>query len=137
MSATLVDSSVLLDTFTNDPVWSQWSESKLEERADQGALYINPIIYAEASIGFNRIEEVEAAMPSSRFRRLDIPVEAAFLAGKAFLKYWTRGGARTAPLPDFFIGAHAAVAGLSLLTRDPARVRTYFPTVSLISPKEQ
>jgi len=136
VSDTLVDSSVLLDILTNDPEWSQWSGANLDECAKTGTLCINAIIYAEVSIGFNLIEEVEEALPAASFSRLHLPLEAAFLAGKAFVQYKRRGGARSAPLPDFFVGAHAAVAGLGLLTRDAARIRTYFPTVKLISPDE-
>lgn len=130
-----MDSNVLLDVLTNDPIWSQWSEGKLEECAVRGALCINPLIYAEVSISFHLIEEMEAVLPPSTFRRLDLPLEAAFLAGKAFVRYKKQGGTRTTTLPDFFIGAHAAVAGLDLLTRDSTRYRTYFPTISVISPE--
>jgi len=97
-------------------------------------LVINPLIYAEVSVGFTRIEELEAALPLDLYRRDPLPFEAAFLAGKAFLTYRRLGGIRSSPLPDFYIGAHAAVAGLRLLTRDPARFRTYFPSVHLLSP---
>ena len=107
----------------------------LSRAADESTLAINPIIYAEASIGFRTIEELEDLLPSGDFRRLDLPYEAAFLAGKAFLKYKRRGGNRNVPLPDFYIGAHAAVAGLRLLTRDPRRYGMYFPTVELIAPE--
>jgi len=135
VKGTLVDSNVLLDVLTDDPVWSPWSAEMIERCANEGSLFINPLIYAEVSIGFNLIEEVEAALPETSFQRLDIPSEAAFLAGKAFLRYRKRGGLRKVTLPDFFIGAHAAVTGLSLLTRDDRRFRTYFPTVVLISPR--
>ena len=131
---TLVDSNVLLDLVTNDTTWSDWSAEMLSQAADQSNLAINPVIYAEVSIGYSTIEEIEDLLPAVDFRRLDLPYEAAFLAGKAFLSYRRRGGSRTAPLPDFYIGAHAAVAGLRLLTRDPRRYRTYFPTVHLIAP---
>jgi predicted nucleic acid-binding protein len=134
MGTVLVDSNVLLDVATNDPVWAEWSAQALEAAADQAPLAINPLIYAEVSIGFARIEDVEEALPVRLYRREPLPYEAAFLAGKAFLQYRRRGGARTAPLPDFYIGAHAAVAGFQLLTRDPTRYRTYFPTVELIAP---
>jgi predicted nucleic acid-binding protein len=109
----------------------------LEEAADNSRLVINAIIYSEVSIGFTRIEDLEEALPQSMFEREPIPFEAAFLAGKAFLSYRKRGGAETSPLPDFFIGAHAAVAGYRLLTRDATRYRTYFPTLSLITPDTQ
>ena len=134
MSDTLVDSNVLLDMMTNDPTWSPWSSSAVERCANQGELCINPLIYAEVSIGYETIEELEAVLPKDSFRRLPLPLEAAFLAGKAFRRYRASGGTRTSTLPDFFIGAHAAVAGLRILTRDAPRYRTYFPTVQLIAP---
>jgi predicted nucleic acid-binding protein len=134
MKGTLVDSNVLLDLLTKDATWSAWSATALEQCANEGPLYINPLIYAEVSIGFNRIEEVEEALPETTFRRLPLPSEAAFLAGKAFLHYRRQGGSRRSPLPDFFIGAHAAVANLRLLTRDASRHRTYFPTVQISAP---
>jgi predicted nucleic acid-binding protein len=130
----LVDSNIILDVATADPRWSDWSMAALEAEADQSTLVINPIIYAEVSIGYTRIEELEAALPSSLYRREPLPNEAAFLAGKAFLQYRKRRGARHTPLPDFYIGAHAAIAGYRLLTRDAARYRTYFPSLPLVSP---
>jgi predicted nucleic acid-binding protein len=130
----LVDSNVILDVATADPIWSDWSTAALEAEADQSTLIINPIIYAEVSIGYGRIEELEAALPSSLYRREPLPYEAAFLAGKAFLQYRRRRGADPTPLPDFYIGAHAAVAGYRLLTREAARYRTYFPGLPLVSP---
>jgi predicted nucleic acid-binding protein len=135
MKPTLVDSNILLDVATSDPTWSDWSSQALEAAANESLLAINALIYAEVSIGYERIEELEQAIPSTLFRREPLPYEAAFLAGKAFLKYRRRGGQRTAPLPDFYIGAHAAVSGFRILTRDPRRYRTYFPTVDLISPE--
>jgi hypothetical protein len=129
-----VDSSVLLDIVTEDPHWFPWSSDALALWAERVPLYINVVIYAEVSIGFARIEEVEAALPLDHFRRVPVPWEAGFLAGKAFLTYRQRGGTRTLPLPDFFIGAHAVVADLALLTRDARRVRTYFPQAHLITP---
>ena len=134
MKPVLVDSNVLLDIATEDPTWCEWSSTELARAADRSVLVINPLIYAEVSIGYDRIEEVERAFPADLFRREPLPWEAAFLAGKAFLRYRRRSGARTSPLPDFYIGAHAAVADYRLLTRDGARYRTYFPTVELISP---
>jgi predicted nucleic acid-binding protein len=134
MKITLVDSNVLLDVATNDPVWFDWSSQALESAGNESPLAINAIIYAEVSIGFQRIEDLESAIPSSLFRRDALPFEAAFLAGKAFVQYRRRGGGRTTPLPDFYIGAHAAVAGFRLLTRDARRYRTYFPSVELIAP---
>lgn len=130
----LVDSNVILDIFTEDPHWFDWSSNKLQELADYEQLAINPIIYAEVSIGFTKIEELEEALPTSYFMRLHLPSEAAFLAGKCFLKYRKNRGHKTSTLPDFFIGAHAAVSKLSLLTRDVNRYKTYFPTVNLICP---
>lgn len=131
---TLVDSNVLLDVLTGDPRWSGWPGEALAEQAEREVLAINPIIYAEVSIGFVRIEELEDAVPASTFHRLALPWEAAFLAGKCFLAYRKRGGVRSSPLPDFFIGAHAGVAGMTLLTRDAARYRTYFPKLHIIAP---
>ena len=134
MKTTLVDSNVLLDIATNDAAWFDWSSQALESAANDSPLAINAIIYAEVSIGFQRIEDLESAIPSSLFRREALPFEAAFLAGKAFLQYRRRGGGRATPLPDFYIGGHAAVAGFRLLTRDPKRYQTYFPSVELIAP---
>ncbi|HEX9023501.1 MAG TPA: type II toxin-antitoxin system VapC family toxin [Geobacteraceae bacterium] len=134
MSSILVDSNVLLDILEEDPVWYGWSSERLAEWAERSLLAINPVIYAEISIGFKRIEELEEAIPAELFQRLSLPWEAAFLAGKCFLKYRKAGGNRRSPLPDFFIGAHALVEGIPLLTRDGARYRTYFPKLHLISP---
>jgi predicted nucleic acid-binding protein len=134
VSVTLVDANVLLDVATNDAVWGRWSSEALTAAAESATLAINPVIYAEVSIRYERIEELDAALPSTAFRREAIPTEAAFLAGKCFLDYRRRGGLRQAPLPDFFIGAHAAVSDYALLTRDPARYRTYFPSVRLVCP---
>ncbi len=130
----LVDSNILLDVLTEDPVWFSWSASRLSEWAERDLLVINPIIYAEVSIGFEKIEELEEALPRHLFVRDSLPWEAAFLAGKCFLAYKKREGKRTSPLPDFYIGAHAAVCGYTLLTRDPKRYRTYFPKLQLIAP---
>jgi hypothetical protein len=135
MKPTLVDSDILLDVATDDPTWADWSSRALEAAANESPLAINALIYAEVSIGFERIEQLEQAIPSNTFRREPLPYEAAFLAGKTFLKYRRRGGQRTSPLPDFYIGAHAAVSGFRILTRDPRRYRTYFPTVDIISPE--
>ncbi len=130
----LVDSNVLLDIVTDDPVWAEWSTRRLEAYAETHELAINPVIFSEISVGFRRIEEVEHAFPSSLFLRLPLPWEAAFLAGKAFLSYKKHGGTRRSPLPDFFIGAHASVLGIPLLTRDAERYRTYFPKLEILSP---
>lgn len=130
----LIDTNVLLDVLTEDPTWFEWSALALEEAAEAGPLWINPLIYAEVSVRFSRIEDLEDALPKAEFHRANLPWEAAFLAGKAFVRYRRRGGTRTSTLPDFFIGAHAAVADLTLLTRDGRRYRTYFPTVDLVAP---
>ena len=134
MPGTLIDSNVLLDLLTEDPRWFAWSSRAVEEAGDHGRLFLNPIVYAEVSVGFDRIEDLEQSLPTQFFERLPLPWEAGFLAGKCFLHYRRRGGEKTSPLPDFYIGAHAAVAGLRLLTRDPRRYRTYFPRLELIAP---
>jgi predicted nucleic acid-binding protein len=134
MADILVDSCVLLDVLTEDPHWFGWSSQTLERCAEHSMLVINPVIYSEVSIRFEIIEELEETLPKTMFDRRDIPWEAAFLAGKCYLKYRKAGGLRTAPLPDFFIGAHAAVQKMDLLTRDTRRYKTYFPTISIISP---
>lgn len=130
----LVDSNVLLDVLEEDPTWFPWSSEHLAACAEDSTLVINPVIYAEVSIGFERIEELEAALLPDAFERRPLPWEAAFLAGKSFLAYRRSGGARRSPLPDFFIGAHAAVEGLTLLTRDPGRYRAYYPGLRLVAP---
>jgi len=134
MTAVLVDSNVLLDVLTGDPAWGDWSEGALAKCANSAMLVINPIVYAEVSVGFERIEELEAALPPELLRREPLPWEAGFLAGKCFVAYRRRGGAGRTPLPDFYIGAHAAVCGYRLLTRDARRYRTYFPSLPLIAP---
>lgn len=134
MTPVLVDSNVILDIATEDPAWCDWSSAALARLAEEAILAVNPLIYAEVSIGFDRIEDLEQALPRDLFRRETLPYEAAFLAGKSFLAYRRRGGGRVRPLPDFYIGAHAAVAGFRLLTRDASRYRSYFPTVTLIAP---
>jgi predicted nucleic acid-binding protein len=134
MAAVLVDSNVLLDVVTEDPRWFDWSSGALARCAEEATLAINPIIYAEVSIGFDRIEELEETLSAEVFERTALPWDAAFLAGKAFGWYRRRGGRRTSTLPDFYIGAHAAVAGMDLLTRDPTRYRSYFPGVKVIAP---
>ncbi len=135
MNGVLVDSNVILDIFLDDPNWADWSETMLNQYGTSHNLFINPIIYTELSIGFNRIEELEEALNRAGFHILEIPKEALFLAGKVFLQYRRNKGTKSSPLPDFFIGAHAAVLNLDLITRDVARYRTYYPTVHLISPK--
>ena len=134
MKGVIVDSNIILDVFLNDLKWADWSESKIEEYSYSSSLYINSIIYSEISIGFELIEELEAAVSKAGLQLLEIPKEALFLAGKAFLKYRRRKGAKRTPLPDFFIGAQAAVLNLDLLTRDVSRYQSYFPTVELIAP---
>lgn len=134
MADTLVDANVLLDVLTEDERWGAWSGRALEAAAARGALVVNAVAYAEVSVRFSRIEELDDALPADVFERRAIPFAAAFLAGKAFARYRRRGGARRSPLPDFLIGAHAAIAGLGLLTRDPRRYRDYFPTVALTAP---
>lgn len=134
MNELLVDSNVILDVFEKDPVWADWSLQILGRYHTSHTLIINPIIYAEVSIGYENIEELEQALQEGGFQMRQIPKEALFLAGKAFMAYRKRGGSRRSPLPDFFIGAQAAVEKLPLLTRDTARYKTDFPTVVLISP---
>jgi len=130
----LVDSNVILDIVTEDKKWFSWSSEALANCVETHTLVINPIIYAEVSIGFDRIEDVEQVLPLPFFRRESLPWEAAFLAGKCFLAYRRRGGRKNSTLPDFFVGAHATVVGIPLLTRDAARYRTYFPRLKLIAP---
>ena len=134
MNGLLIDSNILLDLFTQDPKWYPVSAALLEAAVERLVPIINPIIYAEVSIRFETIEALEDALPKELFRREELPWEAGFLAGKCFLRYRRRGGARSSPLPDFYIGAHAAVRGHAVLTRDPTRYRGYFPTVEVIGP---
>ena len=134
MTAVLVDSNVLLDIMTEDARWFSWSAETLADAADRFRLVINPIIFAEVSIRYSRIEDLDTALPKTILDREPIPYEAAFLAGKAFLAYRRRGGSKRSALPDFFIGAHAAIAGYDLITRDARRYRTYFPKLALIAP---
>lgn len=135
MKAVLVDSNVLLDVVTGDVRWGEWSAARLADLGEDCVLVINPIIYAEVSIGFRRIEDLDSALPTDLFRRDPLPYDAAFLGGKAFLRYRRAGGTRAAPLPDFLIGAHAAIEDFVLLTRDASRYRTYFPSVEVIAPQ--
>lgn len=134
MPRVLVDANILIDIATDDPVWGKWSAEALERVARGRQLVINPLIYAEVSVAFSRIEDLDQLLPADLFQREDLPWEAGFLAGKAYLAYRRRGGARSSPLPDFYIGAHAAVRGQMLLTRDRGRYETYFPTVQVIAP---
>lgn len=132
----LVDTNVLLDVVTNDPVWAEWSVEQLEAAALRGPLVINDIVYAELSVRYERIEKLEEFVEQAGLEMMPLPRAALFLAAKVFTAYRKAGGARTGVLPDFFIGAQAAVEGLELLTRDTARYRSYFPTVKLIAPAE-
>lgn len=134
MVATLVDSNVLFDFLTEDEEWFDWSSAMLEQAANAGAVAINQIIYAEISVRYTTIEQLDEELSDEYFVRAPLPWQAAFLAGKAFELYKRRTGTTRSPLPDFFIGAHAAVAGMTLLTRDPRRYRAYFPKLRLISP---
>ena len=131
---TLVDSNVLLDVLTDDRAWFSWSSEALAAALDSGGVVINPIVYAEVSVGFDRIEDLDDALPSAALVREALPYAAGFVAGKAFLAYRRCGGARATPLRDFYIGAHALVAGYRLLTRDARRYRTYFPRLDVIAP---
>jgi len=135
MQDLLVDSNVILDVFTDDSVWGDWSESMLDSYSITHLLYINPIIYSEISIGFARIEELEKTIEESGLQLRQISKEALFLAGKVFLQYRRAKGNKLSPLPDFYIGAHAAVEGMALLTRDMSRFQTYFPSIKMICPK--
>jgi predicted nucleic acid-binding protein len=134
MNIILIDSNLLLDVLTEDPQWFSWSAQQIERLANDCLLAINPLIYAEVSVGFKRIEDLEDALPETAFARLTLPWEAAFCAGKCFLEYRRRNGTRTSPLHDFYIGAHAAVSGFQLLTRDARRYRSYFPELKIIAP---
>jgi len=131
----LVDTNVLLDVVTDDPVWAPWSLRQLDTAAMQGPLAINAVVYAELSVRFERIEDLDSVVAQAGLAIETLPRAALFLAGKAFLRYRAAGGGRTGVLPDFFVGAHAAVAAIPLLTRDARRYRTYFPSVSLIAPE--
>lgn len=129
----VVDSNVILDVLTEDPSWFQWSSEQLAAAAGAGGVVINPIVYAEVSLGFDRIEELDAALPPAIGREA-LPYSAGFLAGRAYQAYRRNGGSRRTPMPDFYIGAHALVAGYRLLTRDARRYRTYFPRLVLLAP---
>jgi predicted nucleic acid-binding protein len=133
-STTLVDTNVLLDVATDDAAWATWSTQALADAFDRGDVVVNPLVYAEVSVGFERVEDLDRFLPSELFRREPLPYRAGFLAGKAFLAYRRRGGARRSPLPDFYIGAHAALSGYRLLTRDRARYTSYFPQLVVDSP---
>lgn len=134
MGATLVDSNVILDVLTEDADWLGWSADALATQADAGPLVINPLIYAEVAARFDSIEDLDAALPDEYFERQALPWEAAFLAGRSFVRYRRQGGQRRSPLPDFYIGAHAVLGRMTLLTRDVARYRTYFPNLRIVAP---
>ena len=133
--STLVDSNVLIDVLSEDPRWFEWSAAALAKAVERAALCINPIIYAEVAVGYPSSAAVDRALAEKQFERLALPYAAGFLAGRAFVEYRRRGGVRQAPLPDFYIGAHALVEGHTLLTRDPVRYRAYFPKLKLICPE--
>ncbi len=134
MSVTLIDTNVLLDLFTNDPVWAEWSVRQLDAAALKGRLAVNEMVYAELSVRFASIENLDETLDAMRIVKIPTPRSALFLAGKAFQTYRNAGGPRTGVLSDFFIGAHAATTGLELLTRDARRYRTYFPKITLVKP---
>lgn len=136
MAATLVDSSVLIDLIGPDSAWTGWSSEALTDALEEGAAFVNQVVYAEISVGFAAVEDCDWALEVRGIERVPLPWPAAFMAGRAFVIYRRRGGLKRSPLPDFFIGAHAAVERLNLLTRDPARYRTYFPSVKLIAPND-
>lgn len=133
---TLIDSCVLLDVITSDKQWADWSAEQIAAAMDNGRVIINPLIYAEVSVGYESIEELDDLLPAADFERETLPYLAGFAAGKAFLRYRRAGGGKRSPMPDFYIGAHAAVAGYQLLTRDVRRYRTYFPRITIIAPAE-
>ena len=135
MIGVFVDSCILLDLFTDDPCWGDWSQEILEQYSQTNSLYINAMVYTEVSIGFNEIEEVEDALSALSIKVVETPKEALFLAGKVFLKYRKNKGTKTSPLQDFFIASHVAVSGFDLITRDLGKYRTYFPQIKLIHPE--
>ena len=134
MAAFLIDSNILIDVATADHSWMAWSVRALSYADRSGGAAINPLIFAEVSTDYDTVEAIEAALPTDMVQRLALPYAAAFLAGKAFVQYRRDGGQRRSPLPDFYIGAHAAIAGLSLVTRDPRRYRRHFPRLAVIAP---
>ena len=132
--ATLIDSCVLLDVITEDAQWADWSARQIAAAMDTGRVVINPLIYAEVSVGYETLEELDELLPAGDYEREPLPFVAGFAAGKAFVRYRRSGGGKRSPLPDFYIGAHAALAGYHLLTRDAARYRTYFPALAIVAP---
>ncbi|MCX5496546.1 type II toxin-antitoxin system VapC family toxin [Kaistia dalseonensis] len=137
MIDTLADTSIILDVVEADQTWFEWSSQQLAAAADRGKIILNQIVYAELAVGFSSLADLEAALAPWPFERESLPFDAAFLAGFAYLEYRRRGGAKTSPLPDFFIGAHAAVQGYKLLTRDRGYYASYFPTIDIVSPGKQ
>jgi predicted nucleic acid-binding protein len=135
MNGIFVDSCILLDLFTNDPKWADWSEKILDRYSQTNTLFINSIVYTEISIGFNKIEKVEYVINQLGIKVLEIPREALFLAGKVFQQYRKNKGTKSSTLPDFFIGAHATISSLAIITRDISRYKAYFPQLRIISPK--
>jgi len=134
--ATLIDSCVLLDVITGDKKWADWSAAQIAAAVDRGRAVVNPLIYAEVSVGYETVEELDELLPADGYEREPLPYLAGFAAGKAFLRYRRGGGKKRSPMPDFYIGAHAAIAGYQLLTRDVSRYRTYFPTIDIIAPPQ-
>jgi predicted nucleic acid-binding protein len=134
MTRVLIDTNVLVDLLTDDPVWAEWSTDAFSACMDHARVVIDTTVYAELAVRYDTVEELEQMVDSAGLEREHVPWSAAYLAGKAFAQYRRSGGRRRSPLPDFYIGAHAAVAGMSLLTRDASRYRIYFPTVELIAP---
>ncbi len=134
--ATLIDSCVLLDVITGDKKWADWSATQIAAAVDRGRAVVNPLIYAEVSVGYETVEELDELLPADGYEREPLPYLAGFAAGKAFLRYRRGGGQKRSPMPDFYIGAHAAIAGYQLLTRDVSRYRTYFPTIDIIAPPQ-
>jgi predicted nucleic acid-binding protein len=130
----LIDTNLIVDIVNDNPTWVEWSESVLSDAVHVGPVYINPIVYAEVSLAYDTIEALNSALGVLGITREPLPFEAGFLAGRAYLAYRRAGGTRSSPIPDFYIGAHAVVAGLTVLTRDPRRIRNYFPTVKIIAP---
>jgi predicted nucleic acid-binding protein len=135
VTATLLDSNVLIDSLDRHSPWRPWADEAMAAALDSGPIYVNQVVYAEVSTAFTTVERCDEALGSRWVERVPIPWPASFLAGKAFLEYRRRGGAKRSPLPDFFIGAHAAIARMRLLTRDASRYRSYFPAVELIAPE--
>jgi len=135
MTDTLADTNVILDVVESDSVWFDWSADHLAKAADRGRLILNQIVYAELAVGFAQQADLDAALAPWPFIRENLPFDAAFVAGFAYLQYRRRGGVRTSPLPDFFIGAHAAIGGHQLLTRDRGYYSSYFPTLDIVSPE--